>query len=463
MLMYITGAFMVPHPPLIVPEIGKGQESAIDDTTRAYQAVAHQIALLEPETIVVVSPHATMYADYFHISPGQGAHGDFKQFRAKQVNFDAVYDTDLVKEICAVCRNRHLMAGPLGERDAALDHGTMVPLYFIDQVYQGYKLVRVGLSGLPLTDHYALGQAIQEAARRLRRRTVVIASGDLSHCLKEDGPYGYKEEGPVYDEQIMDVMGKANFFRLFEFEDEFRRNASECGHGAFTIMAGALDQTEVEAQMLSYQGTFGVGYGICAYRVVGENCGRNFKEQYEEKERRRLKDRKVAEDVYVRLARQSLETYVTTGEPLTMPDDLPRELTERRAGAFVSLKKDGRLRGCIGTIGPVRENLAVEILENAVSAGSRDPRFSPVSAEELVKLEYSVDVLGEPEPVGSDQELNAQKYGVIVTRGNKRGLLLPNLEGIDTPQQQIAIAKQKAGIGPDDSVHLERFEVVRHK
>ncbi|MCQ4635393.1 AmmeMemoRadiSam system protein A [Anaerovorax odorimutans] len=461
--MYITGAFMVPHPPLIVPEIGKGQESSISDTTLAYKAVAQQIALLEPETIVIISPHATMYADYFHISPGQQAHGDFGQFRAKQVAFDAVYDTELVKEISAVCRDRHLMAGPLGEQDASLDHGTMVPLYFIDQVYRGYKLVRVGLSGLPLTDHYALGQAIREAAQRMRRRTVIVASGDLSHCLKEEGPYGYKEEGPVYDKHIMDVMGSGNFFRLFEFTDDFRRNASECGHGAFTIMAGTLDRTEIEAQRLSYQDTFGVGYGICAYRVIGEDSERNFKEQYEEKERRRLKERKAAEDIYVRLARESLETYVTTGEMLSMPENLPDELTGRRAGAFVSLEKDGRLRGCIGTIGPVRENLAAEILENAVSAGTRDPRFSPVGQEELTKLEYSVDVLGEPERIASEDELDTEKYGVIVTKGSKRGLLLPNLEGINTPQEQIAIARQKAGIGPDEPVSLERFEVVRHK
>lgn len=461
--MYITGAFMVPHPPLIVPEIGKGQESSISDTALAYKAVARQIALLEPETIVIISPHATMYADYFHISPGQRAHGDFGQFRAKQVAFDAVYDTELVKEISALCRDRHLMAGPLGEQDASLDHGTMVPLYFIDQVYRDYKLVRVGLSGLPLTDHYALGQAIREAAQRMRRRTVIVASGDLSHCLKEDGPYGYKEEGPVYDKHIMDVMGSGNFFRLFEFTDDFRRNASECGHGAFTIMAGALDRTEIEAQPLSYQGTFGVGYGICAYRVIGEDSERNFKEQYEEKERRRLKERKAAEDIYVRLARESLETYVTTGEMLPMPEALPDELTGRRAGAFVSLKKDGRLRGCIGTIGPVRETLAAEILENAVSAGTRDPRFSPVGQEELAKLEYSVDVMGEPERIASEDELDTEKYGVIVTKGSKRGLLLPNLEGINTPQEQIAIARQKAGIGPDEPVSLERFEVVRHK
>lgn len=461
--MYIKGAFMVPHPPIIIPEIGKGQEEAIAKTSKAYQRVAAEIAQLAPETIVVISPHATMYADYFHISPGQAARGDLRQFRARQVSFSVSYDTDMVKEITAICRENHVMAGPLGEREETLDHGTMVPLYFIDQRYRKYKVVRVGLSGLPLTEHYALGQAIKEAAERLKRPTVVVASGDLSHCLKEDGPYGYRKEGPLYDAQIMNVMGKGCFFRLFEFDDEFRRNASECGHGAFVILAGALDRTEVEAQPLSHQGTFGVGYGICTYRIIGEDSERNFKEQYEEKERRRLKEQKDAEDPYVKLARQSLETYVMTGEKMEMPEGLPAELTDRRAGVFVSLKKDGRLRGCIGTIGAVRDSLAEEILENAISAGTRDPRFSSVGPEELLKLEYSVDVLGEPEKVASEKELDAKKYGVIVTRGAKRGLLLPNLEGVDTPKEQISIARQKAGIGPLESVGLERFEVVRHK
>ena len=137
-------------------------------------------------------------------------------------------------------------------------------------------------------------------------------------------------------------------------------------------------------------------------------------------------------------------------------------MTESKAGVFVSIHKDGMLRGCIGTIAPVAGCVAEEILRNAVSSGTEDPRFPPVEKEELDTLVYSVDVLGAPEPVSSPGELDVKKYGVIVTKGRKRGLLLPDLEGVDTVEEQIAIARRKAGIGEEDTVTLERFEVIRH-
>ncbi len=145
-----------------------------------------------------------------------------------------------------------------------------------------------------------------------------------------------------------------------------------------------------------------------------------------------------------------------------MPEGLPEELYKSRAGAFVSLKEDGRLRGCIGTIRAVRGTLAEEIMHNAVSACSEDTRFSPVEDWEVDRLTISVDVLGETEKISSPEELDVTQYGVIVTKGGRRGLLLPNLEGVDTVEQQIAIAKQKAGIREHESVELERFEVIRH-
>ena len=145
-----------------------------------------------------------------------------------------------------------------------------------------------------------------------------------------------------------------------------------------------------------------------------------------------------------------------------MKMEMPEEMFKRRAGVFVSIKKDGQLRGCIGTIQAVQSCMAEEIVENAISAAVRDPRFSPIEPEELEYLVISVDVLGDTEKIASPGELDTERYGVIVTKGRKRGLLLPNLEGIDTVEEQIAIAKQKAGIGPYEAVELERFEVVRH-
>lgn len=166
---------------------------------------------------------------------------------------------------------------------------------------------------------------------------------------------------------------------------------------------------------------------------------------------------------YVELARKSLETYVVEGKKIKAPKDLPREMLTQQGGVFVSIKIDGQLRGCIGTIAPTQENLAQEIIENAISAGCRDPRFYPVNERELKDLEYSVDVLKEPEPVKSLDELNPKKYGVIVQQGIRKGLLLPNLEGIDTPQEQVYIACQKAGIDPKSDFEMQRFEVIRYK
>ncbi len=453
---------MVPHPPLIIPEIGKGEEKKIQDTIDAYHEVGRRIGALRPDTIVLISPHQIMYADYFHISPGKSGKGDFGQFRAGQVEMKVTYDTEFAENLGKLAEAGEIPAGTLGERDRRLDHGTMVPLYFVNPYWTGYKLVRVGLSGLALTMHYELGQRIKETAEVLGRNTVVIASGDLSHRLSAAGPYGYKEEGPEYDRRIMDVMGSGDFGKLLEFTEDFCEKAGECGHRSFTMMAGALDRTGVRAERLSYEGPFGVGYGICAYEICGKDLTRNLKDWYEEKEKRRIMEQRAKEDAYVQLARRTVEEYVRTGRRIAAPEGLPKEMYENRAGVFVSIKKEGRLRGCIGTIQAVRGSIAEEIIENAVSASSKDPRFPPIEPKELDTLSISVDVLGDTEEIESSDQLDVRRYGVVVTKGYRRGLLLPHLDGVDTVEEQIAIAKQKAGIKEQEEVRLERFEVIRH-
>lgn len=460
--MPILASFMVPHPPLIVPAIGRGGERQIAATTAAYEQVAREIAALKPETIVISSPHATMYADYFHISPGPAASGSFAQFGAAEIAFREQYDTELVAAVAEAADKRRFPAGVAGERDADLDHGVMVPLWFIRQVYDQFRLVRVGLSGLPLTDHYIMGQLIREAVEETGRRAVFVASGDLSHKLQPHGPYGFAPEGPQYDARIMDVCGRAAFGELLDFDETFCERAAECGHRSFTIMAGAWDGMAVRARALSHEDVTGVGYGICTFYPGEKDDNRHFLDLHLQRREEELAAAQSREDAWVRLARQSLEAYVLRGETVAVPSGLPAELLERRAGAFVSLHEHGQLRGCIGTIAPTTDCLAQEIIQNAVSACSRDPRFTPVRPQELPWLEISVDVLGEPEDIGSPDELDVKRYGVIVSRGARRGLLLPDLDGVDTVEQQVSIARQKAGIGPDEKVSLQRFEVVRH-
>ena len=460
--MSIAAAYMVPHPPMIVPEVGRGSEAQIEATRLGYRRVAEEIAALSPETIIISSPHATMYADYFHISPGRRAEGSFARFHAPQVQFSEEYDADLARTIERLAIAEGLPAGTRGQRDPALDHGTMVPLYFIRQACSHFRLVRVGLSGLPLEDHYRLGQLIHRAVEETGRSAVFVASGDLSHKLQHYGPYGYAPEGPQYDERVMDVCGRAAFGELFDFDEAFCERAAECGHRSFVIMAGALDGMAVRAERYSHEDVTGVGYGICAFHPTAPDAKRRFLDIRAAEEEQRLQSERSRCDPWVSLAWRSVESWVVHRRIIDVPDGLPDELRARRAGAFVSIHKQGRLRGCIGTISPTRNCLAEEIIQNAVSACSRDPRFDPIRPDEIKWLTISVDVLGEPEAIDSTSQLDVKRYGVIVSRGHRRGLLLPDLDGVDTVGQQVEIARRKAGSAPGEKIDLQRFEVVRH-
>ena len=462
MSMPITAAFMVPHPPMIVPEVGRGSEEQITETTRAYERVADEIAAIKPDTIIITSPHSVMYADYFHISPGSGAKGSFAGFRAPGVKFSEVYDTEIVSRLCDIASREGFPAGTLGERDASLDHGTMVPLWFVRKRYSGGKIVRIGLSGLPLSDHYRLGQMTAEAVSDTGRNAVIIASGDLSHKLQSYGPYGFAPEGPEYDRRIMDVCSRAAFGELFDFDENFCEKAAECGHRSFVIMAGAFDGMRVRARQLSHQSVTGVGYGICTFYPEGKDEDRHFLKKYLEDIEKECAEKAEASDPYVRLARASVESWVRNRNRLAVPKGLPQEMYSKRAGAFVSIHKNGQLRGCIGTISAAEDCIAEEIISNGISACSRDPRFSAIREDELKFLDITVDVLGEPEPIDSPDELDVKRYGVIVSRGHKRGLLLPDLDGVDSVEDQINIARQKGGIGEREPYSLERFEVIRH-
>lgn len=436
--MSILAGYILSHPPIAVPEIGKGEEKQIQKTLDGYDAVAQDIARLAPDTILISSPHAFMYRDYFHISPGAETSGSLSRFDAPEVTFHADYDTELTQRLYHLAESENFPAGPLGERTPSLtpDHGTMVPLYFVNRRYSHYKLVRIGLSGLSLEAHWKLGQLIAKAVEQTHRRCVYIASGDLSHCQKAEGPYGFHPEGPAYDKRLIDVLRQGDFKALLDFDPAFLNAAEECGHRSFTIMAGALSGSAVTPRILSHENTFGIGYATGIFS---------------------------AENPCVALARKTIDTYIREGVLMAPPKNIPSALIKRRAGAFVSIHENGRLRGCIGTFLPTRTNIADEIVHNAAAAATEDPRFRPIAESELNRLDISVDILSEPEPVASIEGLDPKHFGVIVTCGSRRGLLLPDLEGVDTPEQQIAICRQKAGIAADEPVALMRFEVNRHE
>ena len=444
--MALKACFIVPHPPLIIPEIGKGQELEIKNTIFAYMDIANKIAEIKPDTIVITTPHANSYYDCFCMSTGKMAFADFSKFGASNVRFQVTYDSDFIYSISELTRKIGFPLTSGGKLENLLDHASAIPLYFINKVYKDYKIVRFSLSGLPLETHFEFGKLIEEAINDSSKSVVMIASGDLSHKLKKDGPYGLSQEGLNFDSKFLEIIKSGDLEDLMSFDDDFLEKAAECGLRSFVIMAGVLSKYNYEKKLLSYEGPFGVGYAVASFIV----------------ENKKIAEKQLINDSYVSLAKLAIENYVKYKKILDIPDNLPKEMIDNKAGVFVSLKKFGQLRGCIGTIEPTRKSIADEIIRNAISSATNDPRFSPVKENELDSLIISVDVLMKPTPVESLNELDVIKYGVIVSKGNRRGLLLPNIEGIDNPKTQIHIALNKAGIPDSSNYTLEKFEVARH-
>lgn len=466
----IKKAFISPHPPIVVPEVGRGEEAKAGATVRALARAAEEIGRIKPSTIIVTTPHGPVFKDFIHINIKETLAGDLRKFGAAGIRLKYKNDLQLAGEIARLSNDQGIPCGGLDEPviskygiSEELDHGVMVPLYYISKVYNDFKLVHISVAGLPFKELYRFGSCVAKAVELSDGDAVFLASGDLSHRLSPDGPYGFNDCGPEFDGMLVDYLRVPDPEGLMNFDEGFLEEAGECGLRSFIMMFGALDGLRLSSEVYSYEGPFGIGYAVAGFTPEGKADGETLLDKLDRQDIERFNEIRNNEDPYTALARKTLEMYVTSGVVIDVPDVLPAEMAEKRAGVFVSIKKNGRLRGCIGTIMPTRENIAAEIINNAISAGTGDPRFDPVEEDELDSLVYSVDVLGEAEPINSIDELDVKRYGVIVRAGRRSGLLLPDLEDIDTPLEQVAIALQKAGIRPDEKYTMERFEVIRHK
>ncbi|MGI6131566.1 MAG: AmmeMemoRadiSam system protein A [Bacillota bacterium] len=463
-------AALTPHPPIIVPEVGGPDTAQAQRTVDGMRRLAQIFAEARPDTIVVISPHGPVFSDVIAITGLPVVEGDLRQFGAA-VSMEFSNDLALAEGIAGHAKSRGVSAAViepsfLGRLRASrrLDHGTMVPLYYISQAVSGFRVVPVAM-GVDTPDRlYMFGMALREAVEEGEGRVALIASGDLSHRLKPGAPAGYSPEGKVFDERLVEALGRMDVGAIARLDDRLVEAAGECGLRPIFMMLGALDGLEVEGEVHSYEGPFGVGYAVASFRPLGaaaSESARRYDDVVRALEEKRTRRRR-SESPYVSLARQAVEEYVRHRKIMPAPEPLPEGM-ERAAGVFCSIHKGGQLRGCIGTTEPVRASIAEEIISNAISAAMRDPRFEPVEEGELDDLVFSVDVLSEPEPISGPDELDPARYGVIVRRGGRVGLLLPDLDGIDTVQEQVGIARRKAGIGEREPVELARFEVTRYE
>ncbi len=451
---------IAPHPPIMVPEVGGQAVVEVRESIAAMAELTRRIIRSGAETVVLISPHAPLDAQAFVAYHTPQLYGDFANFRAPEAQIEFPLDEELLEAITrtAAADDYEVM----GLTDYALDHGTAVPLYFLDRYGWRGRVVALGYSFLSNEDHLKFGNCIRKAADAVGRPLAFVASGDLSHRLKPEAPAGYNPAAYRFDEEVVDALQQNSPDRILRIDQDLRRTAGECGYRSMLVALGATEGLPRACEVLHYEAPFGVGYLVAQLT--------NIKAAVDNKEVDRSASAIAAEDDSApatdlpALARLAVETYVLTGKRTLAPEQASA-LKSARAGCFVSIKTDtGHLRGCLGTIEPTKQNLAEEIVANAINAATRDPRFDPVSASELAELRYSVDILGASEPA-TFEDLDPKIYGVIVEdeSGQLRGLLLPDIAGVDTAQQQVDIATRKAGIAPGTPLKLSRFRVNRFR
>ncbi len=456
--MAIVAGIFMPHPTSIIPEVGG--DAALKGIEEEMTELSHYIASKKPDTLVVISAHAEGYRDYFQVFDGEVGIGSLASFGAHEVNFRLLYDKEFVRLLSAEASSVNFPAGTTGDRGSFLDYGTMVPLYFVQKAYSNFRLVRIGVSSLSLLDHYRLGKLIRSVSEKLRRKVIVIASGELSHHLSREGYFGYSEDGAKYEETACKILKTGNFLQLLTQNRFVLANAGECGNRSLCIMAGALDAQRLKVSHFLHVEHDGIGYATALYEVLGADASRSFEQLYLSKEAYEVVSEIAHAHPFTQLARKAIQVYVSEKARIAIPEET--EFLSPAKPVFVTLKLHGSLHGCIGAIKPAQKNLGAEIIENAIST-AKDPRFPSLTRDDFPYLSVSVDILGALQRVHSIYKLDPKRYGLYLQCDKRHAFILPNQEGIETIEEQLEAAKRKAGVEYDDPLTLYRVPVTHYR
>lgn len=432
-------AGLLPHPPIVVPEVGGERLAECRATFDACTRFGKRFVASGAERLLLISPHSPRQGRAFGIWTGPRLIGDLSRFGAPEATVDLENDRELGNRLRAELTRRGLESWDIPVGD--LDHGAVVPLTFL--VRAGFDRPTTIIS-LPMLsedqDLITFGRAVATVLDDPSDPCGLIASGDMTHGASPDAPAGLRPRGVEFDHTLRDLIAAGRLAEIAEIDILLRDEAAEDASESSLIVAAALDFRAHGAEVLSYEHPFGVGYLVA---VFDDGLG--------------------DEDAYAGLpglAREAIRARLEGREPA-----LPRanRALAARAPLFVTLKwSDGVLRGCMGAVQPLCSDLVAETVDRAHAAAFEDPRFPPVGAEELDALKIDISVLQPAEVVTDPDQLDPAVYGLILSDDSgRRAVLLPGIEGIDSVDQQIAITRQKAGIRADEPVTMRRFRVVR--
>ena len=445
----VVCAVLMPHAPILVPEVGGGERGrAASATRRAMRQAARCVLSHRPDALILISPHSPRWTRAFGFWADDPLEGSFAPFDAPEVGVSLPLGRSLSGAIEAEARARGLETWEISGQP--LDHGALVPLWFLAEAGWSGPTVILGLNDPGEPGLTELGEAIAAAARASHGRAAIVASGDMSHRLTKDAPCGFHARAHEFDEAFVRCLRCGDYRKLKSLSPGLRGLAAEDAVDSTWIAASAADWKSDGHQVLGYEGPFGVGYGVA---ILFEESHKLLSEDQTET------GGSSEGAVLPGLARRSVEAALLgLSEPT--PEPAGGYLAARR-GVFVTIRRrDGALRGCIGTIEAAAPSLVAETWRNARLAAEEDPRFSPVVSDELDGLRFEVSVLHPREEISSEAELDPRRYGVIVSAADgRRGLLLPGIPGIRTAEEQVRFAREKGGIGPHEPVTLHRFQV----
>jgi len=440
---------LMPHAPILVPGVGGARSSAASASCRAMCAAAKLLVNFRPDTVVLISPHSPRQPQAFGLWADNPLQGSFAQFNAPQIEVSLPLDSHLTQAIAAEMDTRGLETWTI--RHHSLDHGALVPLWFLAEAGWARPTAILGLNYYGDDGLTTLGKAIAAATQTLSRRVAIVASGDMSHRLTANAPCGFHPQAHQFDESFIHLVRAGDFQRIADISPELRELAAEDVVDSTWIAVSAVNWQSTGHEVLSYEGPFGVGYGVAILfaakpDALGTEAPNTFLE-------------KSGGATLPGLARRSVETALLKSRE--QPPSPAGEYLNAQRGVFVTLRqRSGRLRGCVGTITAICPNIVAETWRSARLAALRDGRYASVTLAELTGLRFDVSVIHPATEVLSMTELDPGRYGVIVsTADGRRGVLLPGIQEIQTPEQQLRSARGKGYIDLDEPVTIEKFLV----
>ncbi len=444
--MNIAIAALMPHPPILVPAVGRERLADVNASLAAMREISREILATEPDTIVLISPHSPRSPFAFGVWNCAELRGTFAPFNAPDAGVVLPVDGEFVQALAeagprAGVQISGIPAGPL-------DHGAAVPLWFLVEAGWNGPTVVIALNSPGAGGIHGIGHAIAMAADSLGKKIAVVASGDMSHRLIPGAPAGYEPTAKDFDARFIELLRAKAYRDIERIPPGLQARAAEDVVDSTAVALSAAGWKADGGRVLSYEGPFGVGYGVAVLYSAKEDRSGEL----------------TSGDDLPRLARRAVESA------LAGRNDEPPEpgsgYLRQKAGVFVTIKTSGgKLRGCIGTLEtPHSPNVVEETWRNAGGAAFGDPRFPKITGVELHNLRFEVSVLHSFEPIASPADLEPARYGVIVrTADGRRATLLPALVGIDTPDQQFRIVCEKGGINPAEPVTLVRYSVDKFK